>query len=71
MRQHHQVVRALDLLWRSQVQVLYYLLAGFLLQVRSNLVNTDAEGAMESVCIKGVSDLGGGGGGTLDFKRQG
>ena len=36
--------------------------------VQSNLVNTDAEGAIEGVYIKGVSAPGGG---TLDFKLQG
>ena len=38
--------------------------------VRSNPVQTDTEGAIEGVRIKGVSAPGGGGG-TLDFKWQG
>ena len=59
MRQHHQVVRAMDLLSRCWVQVLHYSLAGFLLMVQSNLVNTDAEGAIEGVYIKGMSAPGG------------
>ena len=59
MRQHHHVVRAMDLLPRCWVQVLHYSLAGFLLMVQSNLVNMDAEGAIEGVYIKGVSAPGG------------
>ena len=39
--------------------------------VQSNPVQTDAEGAIEGVRIKGVYAPGGGGGGTLDFKWQG
>ena len=45
----------MDLLRRSRIQVLYYSLAGFLLMVQSNPVQTDTEGAIEGVRIKGVS----------------